>query len=479
MQNGSSLSIAESGCLHSDKFDDDGRIKRTGTWMYATAHIIKAVIGSGVLSLAWCFAQLGWIAGIITLVLFSVITMFNSLLLTDCYRSPDPVNGTRNCTYMDAVKSNLGILQYKFCGIAQYGVLTGISIGYTITTAISMAAIKRSHCFHKHGHEAGCHVRNNSFMIIFAIIQIIVSQVPNFHKLSPLSIVAAIISFMYSFIGIGLSIAKIIGDGIGETSITGLPIREDFTGMDKMWKTFSALGDVAFAYSFCFILIEIQAILRVEQIYDTLKSSPPENKQMKKATVVGITASTIFYLLCGVLGYAAFGNKAPGNFLTGFGFYDPFWLVDLANICIVIYLLGAYQVLAQPIFGFVEDSSKEKWPQNKLITKEFSLWGIKINMLRFVWRTSFVIMMTIIAMIFPFFNEFVGLLGAGTFWPLSVYFPIEMYISQAKIRKYSFTWIWMQVLSLACLIVSLVAAVWSTHGLVTSVQTFKPFQSVS
>ncbi|KAK1418255.1 hypothetical protein QVD17_27398 [Tagetes erecta] len=470
MQNGSSLSIAERGCFHTDKFDDDGKIKRTGTWKSATAHIITAVIGSGVLSLSWCFAQLGWIAGTVTLVLFSIITMFNTILLTDCYRSPDPVTGTRNYTYMDAVKSNLGTFQYKLCGIAQYGVLTGITIGYTTTTAISMAAIKKSNCFHKHGHNADCHAHNNSFMLIFAIIQIILSQLPNFHKLSLLSAVAAIMSFTYSFIGIGLSTAKIIGEGIGNTSLTGIPIGKDFTGMEKMWKTFSALGDIAFAYSFCFILIEIQ---------DTLKSSPPENKQMKIATATGIMASTVFYMLCGVLGYAAFGNDAPGNFLTGFGFYDPFWLIDIANICIVVHLLGAYQVLSQPFFGFVETWSKEKWPQNKLVTREFSMWGFDVNMLRFVSRTTYVIVTTIIAMIFPFFNEFVGLLGAGTFWPLSVYFPIEMYISQAKIRKYSFTWIWMQILSVACLMVSLVAAVGSTHGLITSLQKFKPFQSVS
>lgn len=470
MRNSSSLSVTERGYLPSEKFDDDGRIKRTGTYMSATAHIITAVIGSGVLSLAWCFAQLGWIAGSITLVLFSVITMYNSILLTDCYRSPDPVTGTRNYTYMDAVKSNLGMLQYKLCGVAQYGVLTGITIGYTTTTAISMAAINKSNCFHKHGHQADCRVHNNSFMVIFAVIEIILSQVPNFHKLSPISVIAAIMSFSYSLIGIGLSIAKIAGDGIGKTSLTGIPVGKDFSGMEKMWKTFSALGDVAFAYSFCFVLIEIQ---------DTLKSSPPENKQMKKATATGIMASTVFYMLCGVLGYAAFGNDAPGNFLTGFGFYDPFWLIDVANICIVIHLLGAYQVLAQPFFGFVESSARKKWPQNKLVMKEFSLCGIDINMLRLVWRTMYVIVMTIIAMIFPFFNDFVGLLGAGTFWPLSVYFPIEMYISQAKIRKYSFTWIWMQILSLACLIVSLVAAVGSTRGLITSVQSFKPFESVS
>lgn len=65
---------------------------------------------------------------------------------------------------------------------------------------------------------------------------------------------------------------------------------------------------------------------------------------MKKATFIGISISTIFYTLCGLVGYAAFGNNAPGNILTGFGFFEPFWLVDLANICIVVHLVGAYQV---------------------------------------------------------------------------------------------------------------------------------------
>lgn len=79
-------------------------------------------------------------------------------------------------------------------------------------------------------------------------------------------------------------------------------------------------------------------------LQDTLKSSPPENKVMKKATSIGVVTTTIFYMLCGCLGYAAFGNNAPGNFLTGFGFYEPFWLIDLANIFIAVHLIGAYQV---------------------------------------------------------------------------------------------------------------------------------------
>lgn len=65
---------------------------------------------------------------------------------------------------------------------------------------------------------------------------------------------------------------------------------------------------------------------------------------MKKANGISVLTTTTFYMMCGVLGYAAFGNDAPGNMLTGFGFYEPFWLVDLANIFIVIHLAGAYQV---------------------------------------------------------------------------------------------------------------------------------------
>lgn len=81
---------------------------RAGTVWTAGAHIITAVIGSGVLSLPWSTAQLGWVAGPVTLFLFAVITYYTSVLLTDCYRSDNPVTGKRNYTYMEAVESYLG-----------------------------------------------------------------------------------------------------------------------------------------------------------------------------------------------------------------------------------------------------------------------------------------------------------------------------------------------------------------------------------
>ncbi|CAH9065702.1 unnamed protein product [Cuscuta epithymum] len=459
-------------------FDDDGRQKRTGTLVTASAHIITAVIGSGVLSLAWAIAQLGWVVGPAVLLAFSFITYFTSTLLADCYRSPGPVEGKRNYTYMDVVRSHLGGVKVTLCGLAQYANLVGVTVGYTITASISMVAVKKSNCYHKLGHKADCSISNYPFMIIFAVIQILLSQIPNFHELSWLSILAAVMSFAYSTIGLGLSVAKIIGDGRHghhhpKTSLTGVVVGVDVTGAEKVWRSFQAIGDIAFAYAYSTVLIEIQ---------DTLRSHPPENKVMKKASFAGVTTTTLFYVMCGCMGYAAFGNKAPGNFLTGFGFYEPFWLIDFANVCIAIHLIGAYQVFCQPIFGFVESRCHRRWGTSGFVMTEHLiriplLGTFPLNWFRLVWRTSYVIVTALIAMIFPFFNDFLGLIGAASFYPLTVYFPIEMYIAQTKIPKWSFTWVWLKILSWACLVISLMAAAGSIQGLASDVKTYKPFKA--
>ncbi|CAK9158826.1 unnamed protein product [Ilex paraguariensis] len=472
------LEVCESG-LENQKvanadLDDDQKPKRTGNVWTASAHIITAIIGSGVLSLAWGVAQLGWVAGVTTLMVFSGITLYTSNLLADCYRSPDPVTGRRNYSYMEAVKNNLGGKMYMACGMVQYVNLSGMIIGYTITASISMAAIQKSDCFHKRGHEAPCKFSHNPYMIGLGILEIFLSQIPNFHNLSMLSIVAAIMSFGYASIGMGLGLAKILSGQGKRTSLTGLEVGIDLSAAEKTWRMFRAFGDIAFAYTYSQILIEIQ---------DTLKSSPPENKVMEKANMIGVSVTTTFYMMCGCFGYAAFGNHAPGNMLTGFGFFEPFWLVDLANVCIVVHLVGAYQVFSQPVYSALESWAARTWPKSKFVTGEYSInigiakkYRFNINFLRLTWRTIFVIMATLLAMVLPFFNDVLAFLGALGYWPLTVYFPIQMYIAQKKIRWWSSRWCGLQLINLVCLLVALAAACGSIQGLSRAVSVYKPFK---
>ncbi|KAJ7957059.1 Amino acid permease [Quillaja saponaria] len=454
-------------------FDDDGRLKRTGTVWTASSHIITAVIGSGVLSLAWAIAQLGWIAGPAVMFLFSFVSYYTSSLLADCYRAGDPNSGKRNYTYSDAVRSILGGAKVKTCGIIQYLNLFGIAIGYTIAASISMMAIKRSNCFHESGGKNPCHMSSTPYMISFGITEIFLSQIRDFDQIWWLSIVAAVMSFTYSSIGLGLGVAKVAATGTFKGSLTGISIGSTVTQTQKIWRSFQALGDIAFAYSYSAILIEIQ---------DTIKSPPSEAKTMKKATVLSNAVTTTFYMLCGCMGYAAFGDLSPGNLLTGFGFYNPFWLLDIANAAIVIHLIGAYQVYCQPIFAFIEKWAGQKWPESEFITKEFKIpipgfRPYNLNLLRLVWRTGFVVLTTVISMLLPFFNDVVGLLGAFGFWPLTVYFPVEMYIAQKKISKWSIRWVCLQMLSMACLIISIVAAAGSLAGVMLDLKTYRPFKA--
>ncbi|OIW03039.1 hypothetical protein TanjilG_20967 [Lupinus angustifolius] len=363
-----------------------------------------------------------------------------------------------------------GGTMHVVCGSIQYGKLAGITVGYTITSATSLVAIEKAFCFHKRGHgESYCEFSYNPFMIGFGILQVFLSQIPNFHELTWLSTIAAITSFGYAFIASGLSLSAIVsGKGKG-TSITGVEIGAGLSAEDKVWRVFSSLGNIALASTYATVIYDIM---------DTLKSHPPENKQMKKANVIGITAMTILFLLCSCLGYAAFGDETPGNIFTAF--YEPFWLVALGNVCVVIHMIGAYQVMGQPFFRIVEMGANMMWPDSDFINKEYpiriSSVTLNFNLFRLTWRTIFVILATILAMAMPFFSEILSLLGAIGFWPLVVFFPIQMHIAQKHITKLSFKWCLLQFLSFMCFLISVAAIVGSIHGISKDLHKYKIFR---
>lgn len=439
-------------------------IKRTGTLWTAVAHIITGVIGSGVLTLAWCMAQLGWIAGPLAMLAFASVTLLSAFLLSDCYRFPHPQYGpNRHRSYVGAVQINLGDLSGWVCALIVQINLYGIAVAYTITAASSMRAIQKSNCYHDEGHEAACEFGENAYMLLFGAVQLVMSQIPNFHNIEWLSVVAAIMSFTYSFIGLGLAIAKVIGDGYIKGSIEGISTS---SVAKKVWLVSQALGDIAFAYPYSLILIEIQ---------DTLRSPPPEGETMKKASTMAVFITTFFYLCCGSFGYAAFGDSTPGNLLTGFGFYEPYWLIDFANACIVLHIVGGYQIYSQPFFAVLERWYVERYPNSILVNNHYTFklpqipaFRLELDPLRLCFRSAYVMSVTAIAIVFPYFNDVLGVLGAFGFWPLAIYFPVEMYFVQRNIGAWTTKWILLQSFSVISLLVTIFALVGSFEGLITS-----------
>ncbi|KAL5843434.1 hypothetical protein ACOSQ4_009392 [Xanthoceras sorbifolium] len=300
---------------------DDGRM-RTGTLWMGVAHTFTASIGSGVLALPWSMAH------------FAVITYYTAILLCECYRTPDPVSGRRNYTYMDAVRALLGF-KVLICGIIQYSILWGTMIGYTITIwrkflqlvllyMVILWALKRSTSFHEKGQSARCEVPGNLYMLMYGAFEVILSQCPNLEQAAFLSVVAAVTSLVYSVIVIGLSTEKLISSNLDFKG--SLMVAHD-RGFQKIRRFFSFMVKDNF--------IDIPC--------DTLKSPPPENKVMKK-----VGGTSLFYIPIACTGYAAYGNQVPGNILSTFS--NLVWLVDIANLAVVVHLIGNYQVYAQSVF---------------------------------------------------------------------------------------------------------------------------------
>lgn len=83
------------------------------------------------------------------------------------------------------------------------------------------------------------------------IVYFVHVQVPNFHKLSAISLLAAVMSISYSTIAIGVSAHA----GRQPDAVYNL---DGFTKADGIFGVFNALGTIAFAYGGHNVVLEIQ-----------------------------------------------------------------------------------------------------------------------------------------------------------------------------------------------------------------------------
>lgn len=94
---------------------------------------------------------------------------------------------------------------------------------------------------------------------------------------------------------------------------------------------------------------------------------------------------------------------------------------------------------------------------------------------RIIIRSVYVLVITLLASIMPFFGAFAGLVGAVTFFPLAIYFPFAMY---RKVKGDAISWAFsklMWVIWVVLLGVAIVATVGSVRTIIVSWSTFEFF----
>lgn len=132
-----------------------------------------------------------------------------------------------------------------------------------------------------------------------------------------------------------------------------------------------------------------------------------------------------------------------------------------------------WQVFSQPLFANVEKWFGRKFPGSGFVHDSHTLKlpllpDIRLNLLRLCFRSVYVVSTTGIAMIFPYFNQVLGVHGSLIFWPLSIYFPVEMYFKQRNIQAWTTKWVILRTFSIFCLLVTLFALIGSIQGLISA-----------
>jgi len=100
-------------------------------------------------------------------------------------------------------------------------------------------------------------------------------------------------------------------------------------------------------------------------------------------------------------------------------------------------LIGLVEYAA---FGNALRNMLTRWKRGGFVHRIYAIklpfcGALRFTMCRLLLGSCIVGTTTLVAMLMPFFNDIMVLIGAFSFWPLAVYFPVEMYIVQANVKK--------------------------------------------
>ncbi|XP_021736260.1 lysine histidine transporter-like 2 [Chenopodium quinoa] len=379
--------------------------KREAKWWYAAIHNVTGMVGAGILGLPYAMSQLGWGPGVTILLLSWLITLYTLWQMIEMH---EIVPGKRFDRYHELGQYTFGEkLGLWLIVPQQFMVQAGCDIVYMVTGGSSLMKI------YNIVWPNGRPIKLTYFIMMYASVQFFLSNLPNFNSIVGISLTAAIMSLSYSAMAWIASAIK------GTQSDTNYGSRYP-TSAGHIFGFLSGLGTVAFTFSGHNIVLEIQA---------TIPSTP--DKPSKIAMWKGSLLAYIIIGLCdfpvAFVGYLVFGRFVDDNLMISLE--KPIWLIAIANIFVVIHVIGSYQVFAMPVFDMLES---------------FLVLKLKYQpsrMLRLVTRSTYVGITMFIVIAFPFFGSLLSVLGGIAFAPTSFYLPCIIWLIICKPKKYSASWL--------------------------------------
>ncbi|CAA2999190.1 lysine histidine transporter-like 2 [Olea europaea var. sylvestris] len=413
---------------------------RNAKWWYSTFHNVTAMVGAGVLSLPYAMSELGWGPGITIMILSWLITFYTLWQMVEMH---EMVPGKRFDRYHELGQHAFGEKLGLWIVVPQQVVVeVSTCIVYMVTGGKSL----------KKFHDTVCpsckDISLTLFILIFASVHFVISHLPNFNSISVISFSAAVMSLTYSVIAWATSLAK-----GAQANVSYGPRSSTTTG--NVFNFFNALGDVAFAYAGHNVVLEIQA---------TIPSTPekPSKGPMWKGVIFAYIIVAICYFPVAFIGYHTFGNAVDDNILLSLE--KPNWLIALANMFVVIHVIGSYQIYAMPVFDMIETCLVKKY-KFKPSTK-----------LRFTTRTLYVGITMFIGMTFPFFGGLLGFFGGFALAPTTYYLPCIMWLIIKKPKRFSLSWCMNWTFIVLGVLLMILAPIGGLRNIILSASNYKFYQ---
>ncbi|CAN6881795.1 unnamed protein product [Brassica oleracea var. botrytis] len=434
-------SASETAAAKQKKVDDWLPItsSRNAKWWYSAFHNVTAMVGAGVLSLPYAMSNLGWGPGVTLMIMSWVITLYTLWQMVEMH---EIVPGKRFDRYHELGQEAFGEKLGLWIIVPQQLIVeVGVDIVYMVTGGKSLQKVHELLC-------SDCKdIKTTYWIMIFASIHFVISHLPNFNSMSVISLAAAVMSLTYSTIAWTASVHKGVRPDVDYSSRAS-------TSAGNVFNFLNALGDVAFAYAGHNVVLEIQA---------TIPSTPevPSKVPMLRGVVVAYIIVAICYFPVAFLGYWIFGNSVDDNVLMTLE--KPVWLIAMANLFVVVHVIGSYQIFAMPVFDMLETVLVKKMnfdPSFKL---------------RFITRSLYVAFTMFIAICIPFFGGLLGFFGGFAFAPTTYYLPCIIWLILKKPKKFSLSWI----INWFCIIVGVILTVMAPIGglrtIIVNASTYKFF----
>ncbi|XP_019894234.1 proton-coupled amino acid transporter-like protein pathetic [Musca domestica] len=414
---------AEQAALNQTDYDPfaDRQNEHPTTDSETLTHLLKASLGTGILSMPIAFMYSGIIMGIFATIITAFICTHCTYILVKCghklyyktRRSQMSFAEIAEVSFQNGPKWCRG-----FAPVAKFSILFGLFLTYFGTCSVYTVIVAKN--FEQVlNHWTGTEVSLRMLISCLLIPLILLSWIPNLKYLAPVSMIANV------FMGLGLG-------------ITFYYLVQDLPSIET--RNYFQMSTLPAFFSITIFAMEaIGVVMPLENNME----NPRHFLGICGVLSQGMSGVTLIYMFLGFLGYLRYGEGTEESITLNLPVHE--WPAQAVKVLIALAVFCTFGLQFYVCLEIVWDSIKEKCTKRPILVN-------------YVLRTVLVTAAVVLAVSVPTIAPFMGLIGAFCFSILGLIFPvfIEM-VTHWDTGFGAYNWIvWKNIVIFLCGIAALV-----------------------